>query len=163
MNFTVVQIAEEHIESFRAAVDRVAREHRYLAMLEAPPPEAVRKFVQDNIQNGNPQYVALVDGVVVGWCDIIPKAWESLRHSGVLGMSVILEYRGRGIGGALIAAALEAAKQKGLTRIELTVRTDNEPARKLYEKFGFIHEGRFLHHLKIDGEYRDSDQMALLF
>jgi RimJ/RimL family protein N-acetyltransferase len=163
MSFKVIPIAEEHIESFRAAVDRVAREHRYLALLEAPPLEAVREFVRENIRNGNPQLVALVDGAVVGWCDIIPKAWESLRHSGVLGMGVIPEYRGQGIGGALIAATLEAAKRKGLTRIELTVRTDNEPARKLYEKLGFVHEGRFLRHLKIGGEYRDSDQMALLF
>jgi putative acetyltransferase len=77
-------------------------------------------------------------------------------------MGVIPEYRGQGIGGALIAVTLEAAKRKGLTRIELTVRTDNEPARKLYEKFGFVHEGRLLRHLLIDGEYRDSDLMALL-
>jgi RimJ/RimL family protein N-acetyltransferase len=163
MSVTILPTAEEHIESFRAAVDSVAREHRYLALLEAPPLEAVRAFVRDNIRNGHPQFVALVDGAVVGWCDIIPRDWESLRHSGVLGMGVIPEYRGQGIGGALLAATLEAAKQKGLTRIELTVRTDNEPARKLYEKLGFVHEGRFLRHLKIDGEYRDSDQMALLF
>jgi RimJ/RimL family protein N-acetyltransferase len=136
MNFTIVPIAEEHIESFRAAVDRVAREHRYLA---------------------------LVDGTVVGWCDVIPKTWETLSHSGILGMGVIPEYRGRGIGGALIAAALQAAKEKGLTRIELTVRTDNEPARKLYEKFGFLHEGLLRRHLRVHGEDRDSYQMVLLF
>jgi hypothetical protein len=80
MSFTIVPIAEEHIESFRAAVDRVAREHRYLALLEAPPLEAVRKFVQGNIQNGNPQYVALVEGTVVGWCDVIPGEPEAVAH-----------------------------------------------------------------------------------
>jgi RimJ/RimL family protein N-acetyltransferase len=159
----ILPIAEEHIESFRAAVDSVAREHRYLALLEAPELEAVREFVRDNIRKDHPQFVALVDGSVVGWCDIVPKAWPSLRHSGILGMGVIQGFRGQGIGGALIAVALEAAKRKGLTRIELTVRTDNEPARKLYEKFGFVHEGRLLRHLLIDGEYRDSDLMALLF
>lgn len=162
MNLIVIPIAEQHIESFRTAVDRVARERRYLALLEAPPLEAVREFVRGNIRNGNPQFVALVDGVVVGWCDIIPRDWESLRHSGVLGMGVIPEYRGQGIGGVLLTATLEAAKWKGLTRIDLTVRTDNGPARRLYEKFGFVHEGRLLRHLKIDGEYRDSDQMVLL-
>ena len=158
----ILPIAEEHIESFRAAVDSVAREHHYLALLEAPPLETVRAFVRDNIRNGHPQFVALVDGSVVGWCDIVPKAWPSLRHSGILGMGVIQGFRGRGIGGALIAATIEAAKRKGLTRIELTVRIDNEPAKRLYEKFGFAYEGRLRRHLLIDGEHRDSDLMALL-
>src|SRR5207342_542846 len=50
----IVEIAEQHIESFRAAVDSVARERRYLALLEAPPEADTRKYVQDSIAGGVP-------------------------------------------------------------------------------------------------------------
>jgi ribosomal protein S18 acetylase RimI-like enzyme len=112
--------------------------------------------------DGVPHFVAITDGKVVGWCDIALKPRPTLRHSGVLGMGVISEYRGRGIGRALMHATLEAAKQRGIARIELTVRVDNEPAKRLYESFGFIAEGLCRRHLLVDGEYRDSWLMALL-
>lgn len=162
MDPTIVPITLELVDGFRAVLDSVARERLYLALLEAPPPEDVRKFVEENIRAGHPQLLALDGGAVVGWCDIIAHSLPTLRHSGVLGMGIVASHRGRGIGTALVAAALAAAKARGLTRIELTVRADNEPARALYERFGFAHEGRLRHYLRIDDTYQDCDQMALV-
>ena len=51
----IVPIAENHIPGFRAAVDAVAREKKYLAFLEAPPLEETTKFVLNNIEQKNPQ------------------------------------------------------------------------------------------------------------
>jgi len=65
-------IAEQHIDSFREAVDAVARERRYLLFLEAPPLAAVRAFVRGNIAKGHAQCVALAGEKVVGWCDSGP-------------------------------------------------------------------------------------------
>jgi hypothetical protein len=48
----IVPIAEEHIPGFRAAVDVVAREKKYLAFLAAPPLEEVTRFVLGNIELG---------------------------------------------------------------------------------------------------------------
>src|SRR5258708_23691495 len=135
MTLRVVPMAEEHIEGFRAALDRVAREQRYLAMLEAPPIEEVGKFVKETIAAGAPQVVAIVDEKIVGWCDVLRKPRPTLRHSGVLGMGVTAEYRWRGIGKALLGAVLAAAEEKGIYPIELTVRVDNPRAKKLYEQF----------------------------
>lgn len=163
MNHRVVAIAEEHIDGFRAALDSVAREHRFLALLEAPPLEAVREFVRENIRSGHPQFVALAEGMVVGWCDVVPKARPALRHSGVLGMGVVGTHRGRGIGTALIDATLKAARAGGLARIELTVRTDNDRAKALYERFGFVVEGVCRRHMRIHGAYQDSFLMATLY
>jgi hypothetical protein len=70
--FHVVPIAEEHIEGFRAGLDTVARERRYLTFLEAPSLEETRRFVRRNIREGCPQCVALVEDKVVGWCDALP-------------------------------------------------------------------------------------------
>jgi len=48
-----------------------------------------------------------------------------------------------------------AAKAKGLTRIELTVRVDNNAARQLYAAFGFVSEGLCRRYSCIKGEYTD--------
>ena len=163
MTHRIVPIAEEYIEGFRAAFDSVAREHRFLAFLEAPPLDAVREFVLGNIRTGQPQFVAIADDAVVGWCDVLPKPRPVYRHSSVLGIGVIKPYRGRGIGTALIQTTLQAARAKSLTRIELTVRTDNERAKALYEKFGFVVEGVCRRDMYVNGVHQDSFLMALLY
>jgi RimJ/RimL family protein N-acetyltransferase len=143
-------------------VDAVARERKFLALLEAAPPEVTREFVLQNIRLGNPQFVALVDDAVVGWCDIRVGGRDTLRHAGTLGMGVVAAHRGKGVGSALLRAALDAAKARGLARVDLTVRTDNLPAIRLYEKFGFAHEGTLRRHMVVDGVPVDSHMMALL-
>ena len=163
MDYRIVPIAEEHIPGFRSGLDRVAREHRYLAFLEAPPPDAVREFVLGNIRNNILQFVALVNGEVVGWCDILPKPRPVFRHTGVLGMGIVEEHRGRGIGTALIRTALESARQRGLKRVELHVRENNKRAIALYEKFGFVREGLLRRDVFVDGAFESSLFMALLF
>src|SRR2546423_1016104 len=94
--------------------------------------------------------------------DVLPKPRPAMRHSGVLDMGIIEGYRGRGIGRSLMRTTLEAAKAKGMTRIELTVRVDNPVAKRLYEALGFIVEGLCRRHMRIKGEYHDSYLMALL-
>lgn len=162
MTHRVVPIAEQYIDGFRAAVDSVARELRYLAFLEAPPLAAVQEFVRGNIRAGHPQFVALVERSVVGWCDVLPNPRPALRHCGVLGMGVVTPHRGRGIGTALLDTTLRAAWASGLTRVELTVRTDNDRAKSLYEKFGFAVEGVCRRHMRVQGVYQDSYLMAAL-
>ena len=78
-------------------------------------------------------------------------------------MGVVAAHRERGIGSALMQATLDDARARGLTRIELTVRIDNERAKRLYEKFGFVVEGLCRRHMRIRGKYYDSHYMALLF
>jgi putative acetyltransferase len=58
---------------------------------------------------------------------------------------------------------MEAARKKGLSRIELTVRTDNTRAIALYRKLGFETEGIMRRHMLIDETYVDSLLMALLY
>jgi ribosomal protein S18 acetylase RimI-like enzyme len=99
---------------------------------------------------------------VAGWCDVVRKPIPSMVHSGVLGMGVLPQHRGKGLGRALMAAALTAARDRGITRVELTVRTDNTRARKLYESFGFTVEGLCRSYMRIDGTDIDSYLMALV-
>ena len=62
----------------------------------------------------------------------------------------------------LMDAALKAAWASGLTRVELAVHADNEPAIALYKRVGFEHEGVFRNASLIDGHYRDAIAMAAL-
>ena len=159
----IVPIAEEHIPGFRAAVDVVARETKYLAFLEAPPLEDVTRFVRDNMERGYPQFVVLSAGTVVGWCDVIPNRTRVIySHCGSLGIGLLPEFRGKGIGRQLMQRAIEAAFAFGLTRIELTVRERNANAIALYKSLGFEVEGLHRNAVCIGGQYENLYSMALL-
>lgn len=159
----IVPIARCHLAGFHAVVDRVARERRHLAMLEAPSFVRTRRFVLDSLKAGAVHLVAVAgDDEVIGWCDLRPKAQRTLRHSAVLGMGVVAPFRGQGLGSRLLDATLEAAERAGLQRAELVVRADNAPAIALYRRFGFELEGRMRDYLRVDGVAHDALQMARL-
>jgi ribosomal protein S18 acetylase RimI-like enzyme len=162
LSITIVPIREEHIEGFHVALDVVSRERRYLTFLEAPPLEQVRGFVSRGAKGEFIQLVALEGERLVGWCDIIIYERATMRHGGSLGIGILPEWRGRGIGAQLIAGALAAARKRRLVRVQLHVRADNERAVRLYQKLGFRHEGRLRRELCIDGAYFDALVMAIL-
>jgi len=162
MTLRVVPIAEEHIEGFRGVLDSVARERRYLTFLEAPPAKDASKFVRHNIRRRHPQYVALAGEAIVGWCDVLPVDRPTRAHTGVLGIGVRADFRGRGIGTALLREALRGARAFGFTRIELAFRAGNARVAPFYERFGFVREGVQRNAVRVDGAYEDLICMALL-
>lgn len=163
MTFDVLPMTEAHVPGLWAALDAVARERRFLAMVEAPPIADLAKFVRANIAKNSSQFVAVTENRIVGWCDITPKERLTLRHTGIVGMGVIDGHRGKGMGKALLTAAMAAARAGGLKRIELSVRADNERAKRLYESVGFVTEGRCAKWMHVDGEYYDCYMMAVLY
>jgi putative acetyltransferase len=85
------------------------------------------------------------------------------RHVGQIGMAVRDDWQGKGVGTALMQAAIELAdKWLNLIRLELDVFTDNVPAIRLYEKFGFTIEGTLVDFAFRDGQYVDTYIMARL-
>lgn len=159
----IVPIAESYIAGFRAALDQVARERRYLVFLEAPSLEDCTDFVRNNMATGNPHFVAVAGTEVIGWCDIVRATWRPLfLHTGVLGVGVTKPWRGQGVGTALIRTALEKAWASGFTRVELTVRESNGEAVALYRRLGFLEEGRHANAILLDGLYENTLSMAML-
>jgi putative acetyltransferase len=108
--------------------------------------------------------VAVVEGEVVGQLTLHARgASPRRRHVAGLGMAVRDDWHGRGVGTALMAACLNLADNwLNLRRVELEVYVDNEPALRLYKKFGFVIEGRFVDFAYRDGEYVDAYCMARL-
>lgn len=83
------------------------------------------------------------------------------RHAGQIGMAVRDDWQGKGIGTALMQAAIELADRwLNLRRLELEVYTDNVPAIRLYEKFGFRIEGTLVGYAFRDGQFVDTYTMA---
>jgi ribosomal protein S18 acetylase RimI-like enzyme len=159
---SVVPIARSHAASFRQCLDIVAREKKYLAQIEAAPLERIEDFVRESVANDSSQFVAVADGRVVGWADIFPAWPHAISHCGSLGMGVLPEFRGQGIGRRLLESCIAKAWSKGITRIELEVRADNGSAIKLYERSGFAREAVKRRAMRFDGVYFDSIQMSLI-
>lgn len=158
----ITPLKEAYFHGLWQALDTVAREKRYLAFLQAPPQPDAFSFYQNIVAHDLCQYTAIHNNRVVGWCDILPALGESRAHIGVMGIAVIPAFRHQGIGTKLIEATLAKAWQKGLSRIELSVRVDNQNAKALYERFGFVVEGVSRNGFCVDGKFHDAYTMALL-
>ncbi|MBN2243070.1 MAG: GNAT family N-acetyltransferase [Acidobacteria bacterium] len=85
------------------------------------------------------------------------------RHAGQIGMAVRDDWQGKGVGAALMKAAIDLADNwLNLTRLELEVFADNTSAVRLYEKCGFTIEGTLASYGFRDGQYADAYIMARL-
>jgi ribosomal protein S18 acetylase RimI-like enzyme len=102
---------------------------------------------------------AVAAGEIVGWLHI-----EGVRFGvAEVGMAVARLWRGRGVGSALLAAAIEKARGDGLHKLSLEVFAHNDAAIALYRKVGFVEEGRRVkHYRRASGELWDSIVMGLL-
>jgi RimJ/RimL family protein N-acetyltransferase len=121
-------------------------ERRYLRSLRRYPHAAV--------------YVAETPGGVVGRLSVGRDPHPASHHVADLGLMVAEGYRRRGIGRALLEAAVDWARTAGVTKLELHVFPHNEGAIALYDRFGFEREGyRKRHYRRPDG-YVDAVLMA---
>jgi ribosomal protein S18 acetylase RimI-like enzyme len=110
-----------------------------------------------------PQVLAVAQDVVVGFCDILPNAAKGFTHVGRLGMGVRFEWRRQGIGRRILDACLSLARSAAFEKVELEVFSDNVGAVRLYESFGFSHEGLKVRGRKLEDRYQDVRLMALWF
>lgn len=102
-------------------------------------------------------------GRIIGLLNCKGSSRKAIRHAVTLGMSVEQDWRGKGVGSQLMARAIEWAKSTGsIKRIELSAFERNTVAIHLYEKFGFVIEGRRRKAGFRDGQYLDGVIMALL-
>jgi RimJ/RimL family protein N-acetyltransferase len=129
--------------------------------------EDERGYLTGHIEADNATYLVVeADGQIVGSAHGTPHPSPIMApmvsHVVEIGLSLLPEWRGKGIGTELMHHLIDWAKQTGtIKRIELEVFAYNEKAIRIYERLGFEHEGRRRKAFFRDGEYLDSLRMAL--
>jgi len=103
--------------------------------------------------------------VAVGGGEVIGSIHVGVSGHGYgeIGMAIAREWRGRGVGSALMEAAIEWARERGLHKLSLGVFAHNAAGLALYRKYGFVEEGRRVkHYRRQSGELWDTIEMGLL-
>ena len=159
----IVETTEGHVAGFNHCVGVVARERHYIGLTEPPPMDASLQFWRA-VLAGNGVHLVAVDANdrVIGWCDIVRFSLAGFDHVGRLGMGLLPDARGKGLGRRLILAAIDSARERGFERVELDVFASNTRAKALYERVGFVEEGVRRRARKLDGQYDDDVIMAML-
>ena len=147
-------------EDLEAAFDVFAAvaEERIHIGTEPPIDRASRleKWATTLTNEHEAMFVAVADGRVVGNASV---KWVGASD---LGMAILPEWRGRGVGSGLLEAAISWAEADGSHKMELRVWPHNKAALALYEKFGFEQEGYVKRHYKRrNGELWDCIIMGL--
>jgi ribosomal protein S18 acetylase RimI-like enzyme len=106
--------------------------------------------------------VAELDGSLVGHAFLDPMSLKARSHVFQLTIVAHPGFTNRGIGRAMMHDLLAwASLDDRVEKIELLVRATNDSAISLYQKCGFVEEGRFRHRIKLDdGTYIDDIAMA---
>jgi RimJ/RimL family protein N-acetyltransferase len=124
----------------------VGEERRYLRTIARYPHAAV--------------FVADADDRVVARLSLARDPHPASSHVADLGLMVAASYRRRGIGRALLGAAVEWARESGVRKLELHVLPHNDAAVRLYADFGFRQEGLRKGHYHRNGCDLDAVLMA---
>ncbi|MER6736615.1 GNAT family N-acetyltransferase [Streptomyces puniciscabiei] len=151
-----IRIAVPADEAELAALDRATWSTLHAV---SPPPQGPffdeRHLPEDYL-------VAEADGRLAGYIRIgRPTPLASNEHVlQIQGLAVAAQARGRGLGRALIRAAVEEARGRGARRLTLRVLGHNAPARALYASEGFAVEGVQPEEFLLDGAYVDDVLMG---
>ena len=128
-------------DRWHAAFSAVAAEGRWIGA-EAPVSEFAPKLFAAHLSRDSGLFLlADAEGDVVGWMTAEP---DDLGGGGgaELGMGIVERSRRRGIGSLMVAAAVDWAESAGVDRLHLEVFPHNEPAIRLYRRFGFVEVDR---------------------
>jgi len=104
--------------------------------------------------------VAATQGRVIGLASLRGSTLTRFEHGATLGLAVLQEFWGQGLGRALMHALLSWADSRGLVRVALEVVESNTRAIRLYESLGFEHEGRLRAARKQGETYLDNCLMS---
>jgi RimJ/RimL family protein N-acetyltransferase len=149
-------------ESWVANVSAIGAEWIYLMTeIFRRTPDQVREQFRDADPTSTLWLVGELEGKVVAGADFHRGIHSKNAHTASLGVAVRREFRGLGFGEALMRAGTEWARSVGVTRLKLGVFATNRPALSLYQKLGFVEEGRLKGEVILDGRPVDEVLMAL--
>ncbi len=107
------------------------------------PEQEARFLAEKTMSPDEAELVAVVDGRIAGTAGIeaVGKKYK-LKHRAELGIGILEEYWGLGLGRALTEACIQFARDAGYHQLELNVVAENDRALSLYRSLGFVEFGR---------------------
>ncbi len=161
LSVTIRATQEVDLDDLTEAIREVAEEGTYIeAETVADVIDHEEVLFRHNDVESRLFFVATVDDEVAGWVHLeLPEA-EKLRHTAVLTVGVREEYRGHGIGAALLDRGVEWARDKGFEKLYNSVPSTNETAVAFLESHGWETEAVREDHYKIGDDYVDEVMMA---
>ena len=145
-----------------AALWAIARQEGVIETTMALPSLRLEQRVKSltDLSEDDHYMIAEKAGEVVGLAGLTVGKGR-VRHSGHIFVYVAAANQGQGIGTRLVQTLLDLADQwLLLRRVELTVLTENEEAKRLYERLGFVVEGCRKMSVISRGEIKDEWLMA---
>ncbi|NYE08725.1 RimJ/RimL family protein N-acetyltransferase [Bacillus niacini] len=154
-------------ENFICLIKQVESEAKFMLMeageRKTTPEQQHEKLEHIKQQSNSTIFVAEQEkGKLVGYLIAIGGSVKRTKHSVYLVIGILEEYRGRGIGTKLFQRLEEWAINANISRLELTVVTQNEAGITLYKKCGFEIEGIKRKSLMINDEFYNEYFMSKL-
>lgn len=163
----VRQVVESDASRMVRLMRRLLDETPYMLRL----PEEQRSSASDEARyirhlhaSGNSTlFFAESERSAVGTLIVTGGALQRLAHVGYIGMGVLSDWWGAGVGTALLETAIDWARHHPVLRkLSLQVYENNERGLRLYRRIGFVEEGRLINEVRLDdGTLVDMHQLAL--
>ncbi|MFE1244368.1 GNAT family N-acetyltransferase [Fictibacillus sp. NPDC058756] len=144
-------------------VETIVKAGRYLQKEEPHSLEEEIKFILETRLKGNMYTAVERKGKVVGIARVLKGELEMKKHTGIFRTWIHPDSQGLGIGKQVMKYTLRWGRTNNLHKLWLTVFSGNEKAVLVYEKVGFITEGRQKNQVIIDGKFEDEIFMAYFF
>jgi RimJ/RimL family protein N-acetyltransferase len=124
--------------------------------------EKERQWVVEHLEHpGKIVLLAEAEGTIIGNVSFENGPFRRVAHRGSFGIAVLKEWRGAGVGTALLRTFLEWAEANPLIeKVGMDVFALNQRAIQLYRRLGFVEEGRRPNEVKLGpGQYVDTVAM----
>jgi RimJ/RimL family protein N-acetyltransferase len=146
---------------WRARLDPLTWAQTEEAPLSPEPLEAQQARSASPSTGSAARFAVDVDGVLAGRAGLFGV--DDLARTGEVGLLLLPEHRGQGIGQDVLRVLLRYAfRSRNLRRVHLQTLASNERALGAYRAVGFVEEGRLREHAWVEGAYEDIVVMAVL-
>ena len=108
-----------------------------------------REYFEQIVQSENTILIVAEKDKIIGSLTLIINQIPTAKKAWIEDVVVDKNSRGQGIGKKLIEFAIELAREKGISKIDLTSRPERIAANELYQKLGFKRRKTNVYRLEI--------------
>lgn len=126
--------------------------------------EAEEAYIRDMDRWHNLLLVAVVNGAVVGSLAALQSDGGLRPHTAHIlniGLHLMKDFRGLGIGTRMLQYTIEWAREKGFKKLEASIFTTNKRSLNLFSKAGFVEDGTRRKQIRVGKNYIDEVYMGM--